>query len=309
MKIGMVGLGRMGLNMARRLINGGHDVIAWNRSADKIMEAEESGATGAESIEKMVGMLEAPRTIWIMLPAGKVTDDMVEKLSRLLSEGDLIIEGGNSLYKDDLSRSKALVASGIHYADAGVSGGIWGLTEGYCIMVGASKPDYGRMVPLLETLCVPGGFMHCGKVGAGHFVKMVHNGIEYAMMEAYGEGFEILKKSIYGEDLDMSAVSSMWNRGSVIRSWLLELLEDGFRDDPSLSEVRGVVPDSGEGRWTVQEAIDLGVAAPAIGASLFRRFDSTLEDPFALRVMSTLRNRFGGHKMVTVDPSDSLKKS
>lgn len=298
MKIGMIGLGRMGFNMAVRLLRAGHQTVVWNRSQDKILEARDLGAIGAESIRDLVAKLETPRVVWVMLPAGEATEGAVKALAQELEPGDLIVEGGNSMYKDDLRRSQELSARGIGYADAGVSGGIWGLTEGYCIMVGGSAEHYEKIYPALESLCAPGGLMHCGGVGAGHYVKMVHNGIEYAMMEAYGEGFEILKHSPYGENMDMKAVASMWNRGSVIRSWLLELLEDAFGDDPGLTSVRGVVPDSGEGRWTVQEAVDLGVAAPAIAASLFRRFDSTREDAFALKVMSMLRNRFGGHAMV-----------
>jgi 6-phosphogluconate dehydrogenase len=295
MHIGMVGLGRMGMNMCRRLVEGGHEVSAYNRSEPKVKEAEGFGALGAYSLEELVDALPAPRVVWLMLPAGDATEDALNSLQSLLNKDDIIVEGGNTFYKDDIRRSKALEKDGIKYIDAGVSGGIWGLKEGYCLMLGGEKPTFDLLEPLFKTLAPTEGYMYMGEVGAGHFVKMVHNGIEYAMMEAYGEGFELLKASKFGSDMDFSKLSKLWNRGSVIRSWLLELLEDAFEKDNDLSSITGHVDDSGEGRWTVQEAIDTGVAMPGIAGSLFRRFRSRQTDPFAEKVLAALRAEFGGH--------------
>ncbi len=295
MHIGMVGLGRMGMNMCRRLIEGGHKVSAYNRSDAKIKEAEGYGANGAYSLEELVEALPSPRIVWLMLPAGEATEEAIDSFQSLLNKDDIIIDGGNTFYKDDIRRSSALEKNQIQYIDAGVSGGIWGLKEGYCLMLGGEKPTFDALEPLFKTLAPTDGYMYMGGVGAGHFVKMVHNGIEYAMMEAYGEGFELLKTSRYGLDMDFSKVSKLWNQGSVIRSWLLELLEDAFEKDNNLSSITGHVDDSGEGRWTVQEAIEMGVAVPGIADSLFRRFRSRQTDPFAEKVLAALRAEFGGH--------------
>ncbi len=295
MQVAIAGLGRMGMNMARRLLLGGHEVVAWNRSPGKVDEVAAEGARPAFTLEEMVEMLSPPRAVWLMLPAGTVVDDTIEQLVKLLSPGDCILDGGNSFYRDDLMRRDRLDSFGIRYLDVGVSGGIWGLTEGYCLMVGGDRRDYFRLEPLFRTLAPEEGYLYCGETGAGHFVKMVHNGIEYGMMAAYGEGFSILKASPYGEALDPAAVAHLWNRGSVVRSWLLELAEEAFRKDPKLESLQGYVEDSGEGRWTVQQAIDTGVPAPVIAASLFQRFRSRLGDSFGDKVLAALRNEFGGH--------------
>ncbi|NDY41496.1 decarboxylating 6-phosphogluconate dehydrogenase [Dissulfurirhabdus thermomarina] len=297
MQIGMIGLGRMGMNMARRLLRGGHEVAAYNRTAEKVRRIEAEGAAGADSPEALVRLLDPPRVVWLMLPVGPPVDEHIERLRPHLGPGDLVVDGGNSDFRDDLRRAEALGAEGIRYVDAGVSGGVWGLEKGYCLMLGGGADDYRRLGPVLDTLAPPGGHMHCGPVGAGHFVKMVHNGIEYALMEAYGEGFELLRASPYGPHLDFGALAALWNRGSVIRSWLLELLEDVFREDPGLEEVRGVVADSGEGRWTVREAVRLGVPADAMAHALFKRFASQREDLFSDRVVAALRRAFGGHEV------------
>jgi len=298
MQIGMIGLGRMGLNMARRLLGGEHEVIGFNRNRDKIEELVKDGGIGAYSLEEVVEKLEPPRTVWIMLPAGKPVDDTITRLKELLEPGDTIIEGGNSYYKDDIRRTEELEGTGISYLDAGVSGGIWGLKIGYCMMIGGPKEVFKRLEPVFETLAPEDGYLHCGGAGAGHFVKMVHNGIEYGMMQAYGEGFDILEASPYGEGLDYSEVSHLWNQGSVIRSWLLELAEDAFSEDGRLEDIRGYVEDSGEGRWTILQAIETAVPAPVITASVFARFQSRREDSFGNRVLAALRKQFGGHAVV-----------
>lgn len=295
MHVGMVGLGRMGLNMARRLKQGGHIVTAYNKTPWKTEEAEKEGIQGAYSLSALVSGMSAPRVVWLMIPAGKPVDDTIAALKALLSEGDIIVDGGNSFYKDALRRAESLLEAGIRFADVGVSGGVWGLKEGYCLMAGGDKETFARITPLLRTLAQPEGYLHCGPVGAGHFVKMAHNGIEYGMMEAYGEGFELMKASRYGDGLDFRAVARLWNRGSVVRSWLLELLEAAFEKDPGLASIRGYVDDSGEGRWTVKEAVDSGVSVPVISGSLFRRFRSRQEDSFAEKVLAALRAGFGGH--------------
>ena len=298
MQVAIAGLGRMGINMARRLLRGGHEVITWNRSPGKVEEIAAEGARPAFSLEELVELLTPPRAVWMMLPAGEVVDETIEQLVQLLSPGDCIIDGGNSFYRDDLRRKDRLSAVGIRYLDVGVSGGIWGLTGGYCLMVGGDRHDYSRLEPLFRTLAPEEGYLYCGESGAGHFVKMIHNGIEYGMMAAYGEGFSILKASPYGQSADPAAVAHLWNRGSVVRSWLLELAEDAFRKDPGLDSIQGYVEDSGEGRWTVQQAIDTGVPAPVIAASIFQRFRSRLEDSFGDKVLAALRNEFGGHAVL-----------
>ncbi|MEW6593932.1 MAG: phosphogluconate dehydrogenase (NAD(+)-dependent, decarboxylating) [Thermodesulfobacteriota bacterium] len=295
MQIGMVGLGRMGLNMARRLLREGHEVVAYNRTPAKTEAVMQEGAAGAFSLGELVGRLTPPRIIWLMLPAGRPVDDHLTELAALLSPGDIVVDGGNSHYRDDLRRFGALAAQGIHYVDAGVSGGIWGLQLGYCLMIGAEPEVFRHLEPLCTSLAPPEGYLHCGPAGAGHFVKMVHNGIEYGMMQAYGEGFALLDASPYGGGLDFSRVARLWNQGSVIRSWLLELLETAFAADPKLEKLQGFVEDSGEGRWCVQEAVASGVAAPVTALSLFARFDSRTPDSFANRVLAALRREFGGH--------------
>jgi 6-phosphogluconate dehydrogenase len=295
MQIAMIGLGRMGMNMARRLLGGGHEVIAWNRSREKTDELVREGATGAYSLEEVADKLEKPRAVWIMLPAGKPVDDTLARLKDLLEPGDTIIEGGNSYYRDDIRRAEELKPAGIAYVDAGVSGGIWGLEIGYCTMVGGPREKFDLLEPVFKTLAPEDGYLYCGPTGAGHFVKMVHNGIEYGMMQAYGEGFEIMEASQYGTGLDFAQVAHLWNQGSVIRSWLLELAEEAFKKDARLDEITGHVDDSGEGRWTVQQAIDTAVPAPVITESLFARFRSRQDNSFSNRVLAALRREFGGH--------------
>ena len=297
MQIAMVGLGRMGMNMARRLLSGGHEVVAYNRTPGKVDElvGEGRGAIGAASLEEAVGKLRPQRLVWMMLPAGEAVDETVKSLSRLLSSGDILVDGGNSFYKDAIRRAKLLADAGIHYLDAGVSGGIWGLENGYCTMVGGERVIFEQIEPVLKSLAPPDGYLYCGPTGAGHFVKMVHNGVEYAMMEAYGEGFEIIKASPYGGELDFADVAHLWNQGSVVRSWLLELLERAFRKDPELRGVEGYVEDSGEGRWTVEQAIETGVGATGIAHALFKRFRSRQQEAFSDKVLSALRKEFGGH--------------
>ncbi|MEW6291357.1 MAG: phosphogluconate dehydrogenase (NAD(+)-dependent, decarboxylating) [Thermodesulfobacteriota bacterium] len=296
MKIGMIGLGRMGMNMARRLMLGGHQVVAYNRSPDKTQEIMSEGAEGGFSLPELVEKLDLPpRVVWLMLPAGKAVDEHLEKLRNILSPGDIIVEGGNSRHRDDIRRAAYLKGAGIHFIDAGVSGGIWGLSVGYCTMVGGEEKIFQYLEPVFKSLAPADGYLYCGPTGAGHFVKMIHNGIEYGMMQAYGEGFALLEASPYAEHLDFNKISHLWNQGSVIRSWLLELLEDAFAKDPRLDELSGYVDDSGEGRWTVEEAIASGVSAPVITMALFQRFQSRRENAFENRVLAALRREFGGH--------------
>jgi 6-phosphogluconate dehydrogenase len=297
----MIGLGRMGMNMALRLLIGGHHVVVYNRTYEKVEQMEKEGAEGSKSLEEFVQKLSMSRVIWMMYPAGELVDETVSILSSLLSKGDIIVEGGNSFYKDDIRRARMLKTFGIHYIDAGVSGGIWGLKVGYCTMIGGDEADFKHIESLLKTLAPPDGYLYCGSTGAGHFVKMIHNGIEYAIMEAYGEGFELLKSSPYGENLELDKVAHLWNQGSVVRSWLLELLESALGKDPQLEGIRGYVDDSGEGRWTVLQAVESGVSAPVIALSLFKRFQSRQNDLFSDKVLAALRNEFGGHAVVESD--------
>lgn len=301
MQVGMIGLGRMGMNMSRRLLKGGHEVVVFNRTLEKVEQMEKEGAIGARSLQELVSKLSQARVLWIMYPAGELVDETIDTLSKLVSSGDIIVEGGNSFYKDDIRRARKLKTMDIHYVDAGVSGGIWGLEVGYCTMIGGNKEDFEYIEPLLKTLAPENGYLYCGPTGAGHFVKMVHNGIEYGIMEAYGEGFELLKASPYSENLDFRKVAHLWNQGSVIRSWLLELLELAFGKDPQLESIKGYVDDSGEGRWTVQQAVELGVSAPVIAISLFKRFQSRQPDLFSDKVLAALRQEFGGHAIRSVD--------
>jgi len=306
-KIGIVGLGRMGMNMARRLLKGGHKVVAYNRTPERVKEIVKVGARGAYSIEELVKKLIPPRIIWLMIPSGRPVDEHIDLLKGLLSRGDIIVDGGNSFYKDDLRHERELKPFGIHYLDVGVSGGVWGLKIGYCLMIGGDKKIYQYLEPILKTLAPEDGYLYCGETGAGHFVKMVHNGIEYGMMAAYGEGFEIMKESPFGKNLDFSKVAHLWNQGSVVRSWLLELAEEAFIKDKTLSSIAGYVEDSGEGRWTVQQAIDTAVPTPVIASSLFQRFRSRQEQAFSEKVLAALRQEFGGHRVLKADKKKAKK--
>jgi 6-phosphogluconate dehydrogenase len=293
MQIGMIGLGRMGGNMVERLLQRGHQVVAYTRDQAKVQKAVQSGASGAKDLKDLVAQLKAPRSIWIMVPAGQATQDMIDQLLPLISQGDLLIDGGNSKYTDDIARYAALKPKGIHYMDAGTSGGVWGLKVGYCLMVGGDVEDFQRVEPALTALAPPNGLMHCGPAGSGHFVKMVHNGIEYGLMQAYAEGFEILEASRY--DLDLAKIANLWNQGSVVRSWLLELTALALEADPGLDKLTAWVEDSGEGRWTVEESINLSVPAPVIALSLQMRFRSRQDNSFSSRMLAAMRQQFGGH--------------
>lgn len=300
MEVGLIGLGRMGANMAIRLRRGGHRVIVYNRTAAKARElAAEHDLIAAEELSDLVAMLTPPRVVWLMLPAGSATDEHLAALTPLLSPGDIVIDGANNNYKDSIAHAEQLTAQGLRFLDIGVSGGIWGLQIGYCLMVGGDEETFHYVEPLLQTLAPPEGYLLCGPHGAGHFVKMIHNGIEYGMMQAYAEGFEILRQSRY--DFDLAKISHLWNQGSVVRSWLLELAERAFTADADLSSIRGYVEDSGEGRWTVQESIDLDVPAPIITLSLQMRFRSRQEDSFSMKVLAALRQQFGGHAVKKVE--------
>lgn len=295
MKAGIIGLGKMGYNMALRLLGHGHDIVAYNRSYHKTQGLVENGATAAETLQVLVDQLEKPRIILLMLPAGNVVDEHIELLMQLLDQGDILIDGGNTHYPDDIRRAEILENRGINYLDAGVSGGIWGLQNGYCMMLGGKKEIFEHVRPLFADLAPPEGLIYCGDNGAGHFAKMVHNGIEYAIMQAYAEGFELMKESAYGGQLDLAALAHTWNHGSVIKSWLLELCASALYKNPELESIRPVVSDSGEGRWTVREGVDSGVPLPVIAASVFERFRSRQDNSFALRLLSALRGEFGGH--------------
>ena len=298
MQIGLVGLGRMGMNMARRWLKGGHEVVAYDLIESNVKEIGNEGAVATSSLSELAQKLKPPRIVWIMLPAGKPVDESISLFSDLLSSDDILIDGGNSYYKDDIKRSEILLRKRIHYMDVGVSGGVWGLKEGYCLMIGGNRADFERIEPLLATLAPKDGYLYCGPTGAGHFVKMVHNGIEYGLMQSYGEGFEILKASSYSQNLNLTAISHLWNQGSVVRSWLLELLESALEKDPDLSKIKGYVEDSGEGRWTVEQAIEFGVPATSIAHALFTRFRSRKADSFSDKVLAALRHEFGGHAVV-----------
>ena len=303
MKIAMIGLGRMGMNMARRLLQSGHEVVAYNRTPRKTEEIAREGATAAYALSELAEKLAPPRAVWIMLPAGPVVDEHLLQLKEILAPKDIVIDGGNTYFKDDIRRAESLAEKEIRFMDVGVSGGIWGLKAGYCLMAGGPEETYQALEPVFQSLTPQEGYLYCGPAGAGHFVKMVHNGIEYGMMQAYAEGFQILEASPYAGSLNYAEVAHLWNRGSVVRSWLLELAETAFSKDGKLAGIRGIVEDSGEGRWTVNQAIETGVSAPVITLSLMNRFRSRDKDSFSDRVVAALRREFGGHAVVTAEKS------
>jgi 6-phosphogluconate dehydrogenase len=294
MRLAMIGLGRMGGNMSERLMKGGHQVVVFDRSAEAIQKYVSQGATAARGAGDVAAKLQAPRIVWIMVPSGKPVDDTIAQLIPGLSKGDVIIDGGNSNFHDSMRRAGDLQGKGIHFVDSGTSGGIWGLANGYCLMIGASPEAFKLCEPIFKTLAPPDGYAHMGPPGSGHYVKMIHNGIEYGALQAYAEGYEILHAS-KDFKLDLYKIAAVWNHGSVVRSWLNELAEMAFEKDADLSELRGYVEDSGEGRWTVQEAIDLDVPAPVITLSLLARLRSRQPDSFSAKVIAALRNEFGGH--------------
>ncbi len=300
MQIGMAGLGRMGGAMARRLLRSGHEVVAYNRSPQPVADIVAEGATGADSLDALVRALDQPRAVWVMVPSGNPTEAMVDTLLNLLSPGDTLVEGGNSNFRDSQRRAGAAAARDVRWLDAGTSGGIWGLEGGYCLMVGGDREAYERLLPVLKSLA-PGddrGHAYMGPAGAGHFVKMVHNGVEYGMMQAFAEGFEMMHaKEEF--DLDLPAIAELWRHGSVVRSWLLDLAAAAFGEDPGLDELVSYVDDSGEGRWTVQESVELAVPTPVITAALQQRFRSRQDNPLGGRVLAALRNQFGGHAVHT----------
>jgi 6-phosphogluconate dehydrogenase len=294
MRLAMIGLGRMGGNMSERLMKGGHEVVVFDRSAEAVQKYVAQGATAATTTAEVATKLTGPRIVWIMVPAGKPVDETIASLLPGLKRGDVIIDGGNSNYHETMRRAAELEPKGIHFVDSGTSGGIWGLANGYCLMIGASPEAFKLCEPIFKTLAPPDGYAHMGPPGSGHYVKMIHNGIEYGMLQAYAEGYEILHASRHFK-LDLHKIAAVWNRGSVVRSWLNELAEDAFSKDIDLKDLRGYVEDSGEGRWTVQEAIDLDVPAPVITLSLLTRLRSRQPDSFSAKVIAALRNEFGGH--------------
>ncbi|HET9393443.1 MAG TPA: decarboxylating 6-phosphogluconate dehydrogenase [Candidatus Rubrimentiphilum sp.] len=301
MQLAMVGLGRMGANMTTRLIEGGHSVIAYDRSPDAVKQSVSGGATGASSLADLATKFsQTPRVVWLMVPSGKPTDDTIDELLGLLTSGDVIIDGGNTNYKDGLDAYERCKAKGISLVDAGTSGGVWGLKEGYCLMVGGDSAAVTYCKPIFLTLAPKGGYAHVGPPGAGHFSKMVHNGIEYGLLQAYGEGFEILKKSQF--PFDLLQLAEIWRYGSVVRSWLLDLAVLAFKEDPGLEKIRGWVDDTGEGRWTVQAALDENVPAPVITLSLLARFYSREDESYSAKVIAALRNQFGGHAVKSEKP-------
>ena len=294
MQLGMIGLGRMGANMVRRLMRGGHKCVGFDKNYANVNTIEAEGAEGAASLEDFVRRLKKPRAVWLMVPAGAITQSSIETLMELLDEGDMIIDGGNSRWTESKAHAEAATAKGIEFVDVGTSGGVWGLEVGYCMMVGGSDEAVKRLSPILDVLAPPDGWSHMGPHGSGHYVKMVHNGIEYGLMAAYGEGFDILHASEY--DLDLHEIARVWGQGSVVRSWLLELTERAFAQNGNeLEHIRGYVEDSGEGRWTVADAIDHNVPAPVITLSLLSRFSSREDESYSAKVIAALRNQFGGH--------------
>jgi 6-phosphogluconate dehydrogenase len=320
MQIGMVGLGKMGGNMCRRLMHGGHEVVAFDLNAAAVAQCEKEGMKGATDLHRFVEQLAKPRVAWLMVPSGDATESMVNKLAALFEPGDILIDGGNSYYKDDVRRAAMLREKSIRYVDAGTSGGVWGIERGYCLMVGAEPATFKYLEPIFKTLApgtgnvpvTPGrategrtahlGYLHCGPNGAGHFVKMVHNGIEYGLMQAYGEGFDIMKNAISKElpeghryDLDLGEIAELWRRGSVVSSWLLDLSAIALTEDPVLGRYTGYVQDSGEGRWTIQAAVEEAVPADVLTAALYVRFRSRQDNTFAEKMLSAMRQQFGGH--------------
>ena len=295
MQLGFVGLGKMGLNMVTRLVTGGHEIVAYDRDASATARAASAGARVAAGLEALVAALSAPRAIWVMVPAGDPTESTITALADLLAPGDIIIDGGNTNFHDDVRRAESLGAKNLHYVDAGTSGGVWGLKEGYCLMVGGEENVCAYLEPIFLTLAPQDGYLRVGGHGAGHYVKMIHNGIEYGLMQAYAEGFELMHASEYR--LDVAAVASLWMHGSVVRSWLLELTARALAENPDVAGIEGYVEDSGEGRWTLHEGVDRAVALPVLTAALFSRFRSRQTDPFADRLLAALRNQFGGHSI------------
>ena len=303
MELGMVGLGRMGGNMAQRLLAGGHKIVAYDANAEAVAASRSQGVLGAASLKELVASLEPPRAVWIMVPAGPPTDATIESLIPLLGPGDVLLDGGNANYKDSMARASRLSQHGIEFLDVGTSGGIWGLAEGYSLMIGGSEEIFRRLEPLFQTLAPSPttGYSHVGPAGAGHFVKMVHNGVEYGLMQAYAEGFELMQaKEEFG--LDLTQIAETWRYGSVIRSWLLDLTARALQEDPELESLQAYVDDSGEGRWTVQESVDLAVPTPVITLSLQQRFRSRQDQPFGGRLLAALRNQFGGHSVRGASP-------
>lgn len=295
----MIGLGRMGGNMAQRLLNGGHTVIAFDRSKDALSAPAAAGAVGAASLADLAQRLAPPRAVWVMLPAGDITEAAIGELSQLLDAGDAVIDGGNANYKDTMRRGELLAERGIHLLDAGTSGGVWGLTEGYSLMVGGDAAVFARLEPIFQTLApAPDlGYARVGPTGAGHFTKMVHNGVEYGLMQAYAEGFELLQAKQDDFELDLLSIAKTWQYGSVVRSWLLDLAVRALETDPGLDNLAAYVEDSGEGRWTVNESVELAVPTPAITAALYQRFRSRQQEPYGSRMLAALRNQFGGHSV------------
>ncbi len=289
----MVGLGRMGANMSRRLLDGGHEVVAFDVDPAAVEQLVAEGAAGADTLETLVQKLSSPKAVWLMLPAGEATGSAIARLAELLDAGDLVVDGGNSRHVDSVARAGLLGEAGIEFVDCGTSGGIWGLTEGYCLMVGASDRAFRRIEPLLAALAPEDGYARVGPPGAGHFVKMVHNGIEYALMQAYGEGFQLMHEG--GAGVDVARVAELWRHGSVVRSWLLDLAARALQGDPELSALDDYVEDSGEGRWTLEYAIDRAIPAPLIALSLFERFSSRQASSFSHKLVAALRKEFGGH--------------
>ncbi len=302
MELGMIGLGRMGANIVKRLLQGGHRVVAYDISKEAVQAAALQGAVGASSIAELVRQLTPPRAVWVMVPSGEPTESTINAVARLLSKGDVVIDGGNSNYKDSMRRAAVLKRRGLSFLDVGTSGGIWGLKEGYCLMVGGDADSFKRLEPIFQTLALASdkGYGYVGPAGAGHFVKMVHNGIEYGMMQAYAEGFELLKaKKEF--DLDITQVAEMWRYGSVVRSWLLDLTAAALKEAPELEDIQAYVEDSGEGRWMVQESIELAVPLPVITLALQARFRSRQEQPLSGKLLAAMRNQFGGHAVKRVE--------
>ena len=303
MDLGMIGLGRMGGNMAQRLLAGGHRVVAYDPNAEAVAASRSQGALGAGSLEELVASLEPPRAVWIMVPAGPPTDSTIDSLIPLVGPGDVLLDGGNANYKDSMARAGRLSQHDIEFLDVGTSGGIWGLTEGYSLMIGGKEEIFRRLEPIFQSLAPSPttGYSRVGPVGAGHFVKMVHNGVEYALMQAYAEGFELMQaKEEFG--LDLGQIAETWRYGSVVRSWLLDLAAQALREDPELESLQAYVEDSGEGRWTVQESVDLAVPTPVITLSLQQRFRSRQDQPLGGRLLAALRNQFGGHSVRSASP-------